>query len=165
MRWKNFGEATTEEEHKAFFGGKEDKHEHGVGFLIHKDIMSTVMGCRPVCSRLITIRLRAVLFNITIEQAYVPTSDYDDKEIEEFWPATECHWSDTEEGHSCVQGDWNAKVGKDAWGNWQSICGPFYNDDTNERGIRLLEFATFNDLVLANTFGHPPQSIQKMDLA
>ena len=52
IRWKNFGEATTEEEHKAFFGGKEDKHEHGVGFLIHKDIMSTVMGCRPVSSRL-----------------------------------------------------------------------------------------------------------------
>ena len=52
IRGKNFGEATTEEEHKAFFGGKEDKHEHGVGFLIHKDIMSTVMGCRPVSSRL-----------------------------------------------------------------------------------------------------------------
>ncbi|WP_419610725.1 hypothetical protein, partial [Thiolapillus sp.] len=34
------------------------------------------------------------------------------------------------------------------------ICGPFCNDDTNERGLRLLEFATFNDLVLANTFGH-----------
>ena len=28
------------------------------------------------------------------------------------------------------------------------------NDDTNERGLRLQEFATFNDLVLANTFGH-----------
>ncbi|WP_295514203.1 hypothetical protein, partial [Thiolapillus sp.] len=26
--------------------------------------------------------------------------------------------------------------------------------DTNERGLRLLEFATFNDLVLVNTFGH-----------
>ena len=53
-----------------------------------------------------------------------------------------------------MQGDWNAKVGKDACGNWQGICGPFCNDDTNERGLRLLECATFNDLVLANTFGH-----------
>ena len=53
-----------------------------------------------------------------------------------------------------VQGDWNAKVGRDACGNWQGICGPFCNDDTNERGLKLLEFATFNDLVLANTFGH-----------
>ena len=53
-----------------------------------------------------------------------------------------------------MQGDWNAKMGKDACGNWQGICGPFCDNDTNERGLRLLEFATFNDLVLANTFGH-----------
>ena len=39
MSWKNFGETTTEEGHKVFFSGKEDKHEHGVGFLVHKDIV------------------------------------------------------------------------------------------------------------------------------
>ena len=50
-----------------------------------------------------------------------------------------------------VQGDWNAKVGKDACGNWQGICGPFSIDDTNEMGLRLLEFANFNNLVLPNT--------------
>ena len=44
MRWKNFGETTTEEGHKVFFSGKEDKHEHGVGFPVHKDIVNTVMG-------------------------------------------------------------------------------------------------------------------------
>ena len=35
-----------------------------------------------------------------------------------------------------VQGGWNAKVGKDACGNWQSICGPFCNDDVSERGLK-----------------------------
>ena len=82
MRWKNFGETTTEEGHKAFFRGKAEKHEHGVGFLVQKDIVNTVMGCRPVSCRLITIHLRAVRFNITIVQTYSPTSDYDDNEIE-----------------------------------------------------------------------------------
>ena len=71
MRWKNFGETTTEEGRKLFFSRKEDKHQHGVGFLVHKDFVNIVMGCRPVSSRLITIRLRAVPFNITIEQAYI----------------------------------------------------------------------------------------------
>ena len=66
MRWKNFGETTTEEGRKVFFSGKEDKHEHDVGFLLHKDIVNAVMGCRPVSSRLITIRLREAPFNITI---------------------------------------------------------------------------------------------------
>ena len=42
----------------------------------------------------------------------------------------------------------------DASGNLQSIFGPFFNDDTTERGLRLLEFATFKDLVLANAFSH-----------
>ena len=51
MRWKNFGETTTEEGHTVFFSGKEDKHEHGVGFLVQEVIMNTVMGCRPVSSR------------------------------------------------------------------------------------------------------------------
>ena len=44
MRWKNFGETTTVEGHQVFFSGKENKHEHGVGFLVHKDIVNTVMG-------------------------------------------------------------------------------------------------------------------------
>ena len=42
------------------------------------------------------------------------------------------------------------KIGRDACRNWQGICRPFCNDDTNERGLRLLEFATFNDLVFGN---------------
>ena len=53
-----------------------------------------------------------------------------------------------------VQGDWNAKVGKNAYENWQGIYEPFCNDDKNERGLRLLEFATFSDLLLPSTFGH-----------
>ena len=47
--------ATAEEGHKVFFSGKEDKDEHGVQFLVHKDVMNTVMGCCRVSSRLITI--------------------------------------------------------------------------------------------------------------
>ena len=46
--------------------------------------LDTVMGHRPVSSRLITIRLRAIPFNITV-QAYAPTSDHDDNEAEEFY--------------------------------------------------------------------------------
>ena len=42
--------------------------------------------------------------------------------------------------------EWNAKVGKDACENWQGICGPLCNNDTNERGLKLLDFATFTIL-------------------
>ena len=109
----------------------------------------------PVSSRLITVRLRAVLFNITIVQVYSPTSDYDDNETEEFYDQLQNVNDQTPKKDILVeQRNWNAKKGRDACGNWQGICGPFCNDDTNERGLRLLELGTFNDLVLANTYGH-----------
>ena len=102
-----------------------DKHKHGVGFLVHKDIVNTVIGCHPVSSRLITICLRAVPFNITIVQVYAPMSDYDDNEIEEFYDQLQ---NITDQAPKkdilVVQGDWNAKVGRDAHENWRGICGP-----------------------------------------
>ena len=86
---------------------------------------------------------------------YARTSDYDDTEKEEFYDQLQNVIDQTpKNGILAVQGDWNAKVGREACGNWQGICGPFCNDDTNERGLRFLEFATFNDTVLANTYGH-----------
>ena len=66
MRWKNFGKMSKDDAHKVYFTGEEDRHEYGVGFLVHKDTVDAVLGCRPVSSRLISIRLRAAPFNITI---------------------------------------------------------------------------------------------------
>ena len=122
MRWKNFGETTTEEGHKVFFSGKEDKTEHGVGFLVHKDIVNIVMGCRPVSSRLITIRLRAVPFNTRVVHVYAPTSVCDDNELEEFCYHLQNIIDQTPKDIFVVQGDWNGKVGKDACENWEGIC-------------------------------------------
>ena len=97
-----------------FSSVEEDKHEHCVGFLVHKDIVNTVMGCRLVSSRLITIRMRAVPFNITIVQTYAPTSDYDDNKIDEFYDQLQNVFDQTpKKDILVVQGDWNAEVGRD----------------------------------------------------
>ena len=37
--------------------------------------------------------------------------------------------------------------------NWKGTCGRHCNIKSNERGLRLLEFASYNDLMVANTFG------------
>ena len=76
-------------------------------------------------------------------------SDYDDNEIEAFFDQLQNVIDQTpKKDILVVQGNWNAKVGKDAYENRQGICGPLCNDDTNERGLRLLEFATFNNLAI-----------------
>ena len=112
------------------------------------------MGCRPVSSRLITIRLRASPFNITIIQAYAPTSDYDDDTVENFYDhLQEILDQSPKKDILVVLGDWNSKVGEDAFKTWKGTYGRYCNPETNERGLRLLEFARYNHTVLANTLG------------
>ena len=84
MRWKSFDYMSTDDGHKVYFSGEENKHEYGVGFHVHKDRVGAVLGCRPASSRLISIRLKAAPFNNTIIQVYAPTSDHDDKEVNHF---------------------------------------------------------------------------------
>ena len=142
-------ETTTNEGHRFYYSGKDDKHEHGVGSLIHKYTVNSLMGCRPVSSRIITIRMRASPFNITIIQAYAPTSNYDDTEIEAFYDQLQEVFDETPKKDILIaQGDWNAKIGEDATKDWKGICGSYSNSQTNERGLLLLEFASSNDLFL-----------------
>ena len=76
------------------------------------------MGCHPVSRRLITILLRAVLFNFTIVKVYAQTSDCDDNEIEEFYDQLQNFIDQTpRKGILVVPGDWNTKVGMEACEN------------------------------------------------
>ena len=83
---------------------------------------------------------------------YAPTSGHDDSEVDHFYQQLQETIDQTpKKDILVVQGDWNAKVGKDAQADWGEVCGPYCHVETNERGHRLLEFATFNNLVLTNT--------------
>ena len=46
MRWKNFGEMSSDDRHKVYFSGEEDRHEYGVGFC--RICFSKVRYRRPV---------------------------------------------------------------------------------------------------------------------
>ena len=127
---------------------------HGVGFLVHKESLTYVMGCKPISSRVITICLRAKPFKMTLIQAYAPTTDKSDAEVEEFYEQLQKAYDKVPKGDIViVLGDWNSKVGTDTFEDWKEIQGPSCNSLSNERGQRLLEFASYNSFVLANTFG------------
>ena len=49
-----------------------------------------------------------------------------------------------------VTGYWNAKVGQDNT-DWTSVMGKYGYGGRNERGERLLEFATLHNLFICNT--------------
>ena len=76
------------------------------------------------------------------------TSSYDDSEVDEFYRELQSLVDQTpKQDILVVQGDWNAKVGKDAQEDWGEVCGPFCNPETNDRGLKLLDFAIYNNLV------------------
>ena len=155
VRRKGIGEDQSQiYDHKLFHSGRDDIHMHGVGFLVHKESLTYVMGCKPISSRVITIRLRAKPFNMTLIQAYAPTTDKSDAEVEEFYEQLQKAYDEVPKGDIViVLGDWNSKVGTDTLEDWKEIQGPSCNSLSNERGQRLLEFASYNSFVLANTFG------------
>ena len=115
MKWKKSREIPIDGVHRVYFSGKEDKHKQGMGFVVHKEIVKNVIGCRPISSRLMTVRLRASPFNITIIQVYAPSSSYGDSDVDEFYRELEFLVDQTpKQDILVVQGDWNAKVGEDA---------------------------------------------------
>ena len=50
-----------------------------------------------------------------------------------------------------MQGDFNAKIGPDAYKKWADTVGRYGLGETNDRGLRLLEFASSHRLIIANT--------------
>ena len=95
-------------------------------------------------------------------QVYAPTTDHTDEEIEIFYNELQNSISKiSKKDIMVIQGDMNAKIGKDAHKNWGSTSGIFCNSVTNERGYRHLEFAKINELKIVNTFGpHKKSRIQ-----
>ena len=152
VRWTGCGEVLTEEGHKLWYSGHDSLHRHGVGILVNKRISKSILFCTPVSERIISMRVAAQPMNISIIQVYAPTSSYSDEELEEFYGELEEEMEKIPRGdYIVVTGDWNAKIGPGAYETWAGTVGKFGLGETNDRGVRLLEFARTKELTLANT--------------
>ena len=147
VRWTGSDETSAEDGHKIWFSGEEKKHQHGVAFIVRKEITGSVISCMPILSRPISIHVSAKPHNMTIIQVYAPTTDHNDEEELLESTITEVPKKDI----LIVEGDWNAKEGPDAYKNWAGTVRRFGIGETNNRGLRLLEFARSHCLTLANT--------------
>ena len=144
--------------HRVSYIGEEEKHKYEVGCLVHTEMVSPILGCRPVSSRLNSIRSIEAPFNITIMQVFAPTSEHDDDEVDHFYQHFQEIIDQTPKKNILtVQGYWNAKAKKDAQAVLEDVCGPYCNVETNDSGLRLLAFATSNNLEMTSTLGpHKP---------
>ena len=157
-RWAGQGHFKTSTGDTVIYSGKEKSGQSGVGFILAKKISTTLLGYNPINDRLIMIRLQTKNRNITLIQAYAPTTAAPDEEIDEFYQnLQETIDKVGKRDILIIMGDFNAKVGKETAEEEEKIKGPFGIGQRNERGAKLIEFCLENNLCITNTLSkqHP----------
>jgi exonuclease III len=145
MRWTGTGEL---DGGGVLWSGEDKEHARGVGFLLSKKAKAALLGYNPVNARMMVARFKGAPLNIAIVQVYAPTADSTEEEIETFYDQLEQVLQGLPK--KVVMGDWNAKVGTDRSG-WEQAIGRYGYGKRNERGERLLEFATKQKMMICNT--------------
>ena len=98
---------------------------------------------------MISVCLQGKPFNITIIQAYAPTSNAEEAEVEWFYEDLQDLLElIPKKDVLFIIGDWNAKVGSQ---ETAGVTDKFGLGIQNEGGERLIEFCQENALVIANT--------------
>ena len=98
---------------------------------------------------MISVRFQGKPFNITVIQAYAPTRNVEEAEVERFYEDLQDLLELTPKKDVLfIIGYWNAKVGSQ---ETPGVTGKFGLGVWNEAGQRLVEFCQENALVIANT--------------
>ena len=98
---------------------------------------------------MISVHFQGKPFNITVIQAYAPTSNTEEAEVEWFYEDLQDLLELTPpKAVLLIMGDWNAKVGSQ---EIPGVTGKFDLGVQNEPGQRLTEFCQENSVVIANT--------------
>ena len=98
---------------------------------------------------MISVHFQGKPFNITVIQAYAPTSNTEEAEVEWFYEDLQDLLELTPKKDVLfIIGDLNAKIGTQ---ETSGVTGKFDLLVRNEAGQRLIEFCQENTLVIANT--------------
>ena len=117
--------------------------------MVNKRVQNAVLGCNLKNDRKISVRFQGKPFTITVIQAYAPTSNAEEAEVEQFYEDLQDLLEQTPKKDVLfIIGDWNAKVRSQ---EIPGITGKFGLGVQNEAGHRLTEFCQENTLVIANT--------------
>ena len=81
--------------------------------MVNKRVRNAGLGCNLKSDRMISVRLQGKPFNITVIQAYAPTSNAEEAEAERFYEDLQHLLELTPQKDVLfIIGDWNAKVGR-----------------------------------------------------
>ena len=70
------------DDHYIYYCGQESLRRNRVAIMVNKRVRNAVLGCNLKNDRMISVRFQGKPFNITIIQAYAPTSNTEEAEFE-----------------------------------------------------------------------------------
>ena len=73
------------DDHYIYYCGQESLRRNGVAIMVNKRVWNAVLGCNLENYRMISVHFQGKLFNITVIQAYAPTSNAEEAEVERFY--------------------------------------------------------------------------------
>ena len=97
--------------HYIYYCGKETLRRNGIAIIVNKRVQNAVPGFN-LKDRINSVRFQGKLFNIMVIQAYAPTSNAEEAEVEQFYEDVQNFLELTPKKYVLfIIGDWNAKVG------------------------------------------------------
>ena len=111
LRWTGMGEFNSDN-HYIYYCGQESLRRNGVAFVVNKRVQNAVLGCNLKNDRMISVHFQGKPFNNTVIQVYVPTTNAEDAEVEEFYEDLQDLLELTPKKDVLfITWDWNEKVG------------------------------------------------------
>ena len=151
VRWIGKGKKSVEgvEGFTIIYSGGSSKL-YGVGMILNEEISKCYLEYSAFSDRVLLVKLKGNPFNVSIIQAYAPTSTSSRATIEDFYRnLNQAYHQCSSQEIKIVMGDMNAKVGE---GKVANIVGPFGLGDRNERGDMFVDWCVRNRQVITNTW-------------
>ena len=73
------------DDHYIYYRGQESPRRNGVAIMVNKRLQNAVLGCNLKNDRMISVCFQGKPLNITVIQAYAPTSNAEEAEVEWFY--------------------------------------------------------------------------------
>ena len=73
------------DDHYIYYCEQESLRRNGVAIMVNRRLQNAVLGCNLKNDRMISVHFQGKPFNITVIQAYAPTSNAEEAEVEQFY--------------------------------------------------------------------------------
>ena len=84
LKWIGMGKFNSDD-HYIYYCGQESLRRNGVAITVNKSVHNAVLECNLKNNRMVSVHVQGKPFNITVIQAYAPTSNTEEAEVEWFY--------------------------------------------------------------------------------